>query len=203
MTNYDVDPRLLDALGNPSRHEVLLAIAETPDSVSGLAARLGRERSDIRRSLGELLASDAVEQLDDDDVGADDRRYRSMIRPFLDDAHWAALPPEHRHALFELTLRRLSERIEEALASGGFGHLQTHVSFTRLLLDEQGWREITDLLAGVVEEAMEIEAEAAERRGTSAAEPFYTNLAVVHFGRADAGRPGIDDDQEGECRSRP
>ena len=197
MTEHDVDPRLLHALGDPGRHELLLAIAETPDSVNGLAARLDREQPDIRRIVSELLASDVIEQLDGDDLGADDRRYRSMIRPFLDDAHWAMLPAEQRQALFELSLRRLSERVDEALASGGFGHLQTHVSFTRLLLDDQGWQELTDLLAGVLEEAMQIEAEAAERRRASAAEPFYTNLAVMHFGRADPGVAAERDEEVG------
>ena len=98
--------------------------------------------------------------------------------------------------MFALTLRRLSQRIDDALASGGFGHVQTHVSFTRLLLDEQGWQEMSDLLAGVLEEAMQIEADAAERRGAGGAEAFYTNLAVMHFGRADAGARATRDDQE-------
>jgi DNA-binding transcriptional ArsR family regulator len=195
MTEHEVDPRLLSALGDPERHRALLAIAETPDSVNGVSARLGQSPADVRRHLNELLANDAIEQLDGDDVRADDRRYRSMVRPFLDDAHWALLAPEQRQAIFALTLRRLSERIDDAIASDGFGHVQTHVSFTRLLLDEEGWQQLTDLLAGVLEEAMQIEAEAVERRNASGADPFHTNLAVLHFGRADAGARATPDDQ--------
>jgi DNA-binding transcriptional ArsR family regulator len=192
----EVDQRLLHALGDPMRHEVLLAIAETPDSVAGVSGRLDLPLEEVRGHVRELVASDAVEQIDGDDVRADDRRYRSMIRPFLDDAHWRELPAEQRQALFALTLRRLSERIDDGLASGGFGHVQTHVSFTRLLLDEQGWQEMSDLLAGVLEEAMQIEADAAERRRASGDEAFYTNLAVMHFGRADAGARATPEDQE-------
>src|SRR5215207_1956296 len=127
MMEHDVDPRLLNALGHPQRHEVLLAIAEHPDSVNGVSARLDQPAADVRRHVSELLANDAIEQLGGEDVGADDRRYRSMVRPFLDDAHWERLPPERRQAIFALTLRRLSERIDDAVESGGFGHPQTHV----------------------------------------------------------------------------
>jgi len=197
MNESDVDHRLLDALGDPKRYEVLLAIAERPDSVRGIAARLERAPADVRRHISELLAGDAIEPLEPGGADHDERGYRSMIRPLLDDAHWERLPPERRRQLFEISLRRLSERIDDALAVDGFGHVQTHVSFTRLLLDDQGWQEMADLLAGVVEEAMQIEAEAAQRRSGAGADAFHTNLAMLHFGRADAGVRASRDQLEG------
>jgi hypothetical protein len=128
--------------------------------------------------------------VDDPEVADDHRRYRSMIRPFLDDAHWRQLPADRRRALFGLTLRDISRRVEDAAAGEGFGHPQTHVSLTRLELDEQGWQEMTDLLAGVLEEAMEIQAECAGRRGRGeSGEMVGTNLAVMHFGRPDKSTP--------------
>ena len=95
--------------------------------------------------------------------------------------------PSGARALFDLTLADIATRISEARAVAGFGHVQTHVSLTRLMLDEQGWQEISDLLAGVLEEAMEIEAECAGRRRRGGArEPLHgSNLAMLHFGRAE------------------
>jgi DNA-binding transcriptional ArsR family regulator len=186
----DVDPRLLYALGDPVRHAVLTAIAETPTSASGASERLDLPVDEVRRHIVELLDCDAIELTDGDDVAPNARRYRAMIRPFLDDAHWRELPPDQRQAIFALTLRRLSARAQHALGTDGFGHVQTHVSFTRLLLDDQGWEEITDLLAGVLEEAMQIEAESAQRRAVGGLEAYATNLAIMHFGRTDAGVDG-------------
>jgi DNA-binding transcriptional ArsR family regulator len=185
-----VDPRILEALGDPVRQRIVTAISEAPAGAAALAERLGAPVAEIRRQLDVLVGCDAVEAVDGPDVPDEQRRYRPMLRPLLDDAHWAALPPERRQALFDQTLRDIATRIEAAQTAGGFGHVQTHVSFSRLLLDEQGWQEISDLLAGVVEEAMEIEADCADRQARGAREPLYgTNLVILHFGRGERGDP--------------
>jgi hypothetical protein len=187
----DVDPRILEALGDPVRQRIVTAISGTPGGATALAEQLGAPVEEIRRQLDVLVACDAIEPVDGPDAPAEHRRYRAMVRPFLDDAHWAALPPERRQALFDLTLRDIETRIAEARAVGGFGHVQTHVSHSRLMLDEQGWQEISDLLAGVLEEAMEIEADCAERQARGASEQLSGSiLAMLHFGRAERPAPG-------------
>jgi DNA-binding transcriptional ArsR family regulator len=184
----ETDPRLLRALGDPVRQELLTALSEAPASASNLSHALELPLTTVRDHIAALVADDAAEVVDDPEIPHDDRRYRAMIRPFLDDAHWRQLSGDQRRALFGLTLRDISRRVDDATAGDGFDHPQTHVSLTRLELDEQGWQEITDLLAGVLEEAMEIEAECAERRGRrEAGEVLGTNLAVMHFGRPDKG----------------
>jgi DNA-binding transcriptional ArsR family regulator len=187
----DVDPRILEALGDPMRQRIVTAVSGTPAAATALAEQLGASVEEVRRQLDVLVACDAVEAVDGTDVPPDHRRYRAMLRPFLDDAHWRALPPERRQALFELTLGEIAKQIDESRAVGGFGHVQTHVSHTRLTLDEQGWQEISDLLAGVLEEAMEIEADCADRHARGAREPLYgSTLAMLHFGRAERRAPG-------------
>ena len=182
----DVDPRILEALGDPVRQRIVTMLSESPAGAEALAQQLALPVERVRAHLDVLLRCDATEAVDGEDVPADERRYRAMLRPFLDDAHWRALPPERRQALFDLTLTDIATRVSEARAVAGFGHVQTHVSLTRLMLDEQGWQELSDLLAGVLEEAMEIEAECADRRARGAPEPLYgSNLAMLHFGRAE------------------
>ena len=180
------DPRILRALGDPVRQELLTALSEAPASAVELSDALELPVGTVRDHLAALVENDAAEVVDDPEIADDRRRYRAMIRPFLDDAHWRLLSADQRRALFGLTLRDISRRVGDAVAGDGFGHPQTHVSLTRLELDEQGWQEMTDLLAGVLEEAMEIEAECAGRRGRGeTGEMVGTNLAVMHFGRPD------------------
>jgi DNA-binding transcriptional ArsR family regulator len=186
-----VDPRILEALGDPLRQRIVTAVSGSPAAATALAEQLDAPVAEIRRHLDVLVRCDAVEPVDGPDVPAEHRRYRAMLRPLLDDAHWRALPPERRQALFDLTLSDIATRIAEARAVGGFGHVQTHVSLSRLMLDEQGWQEISDLLAGVVEEAMEIEADCADRQARGGSEPLFgTCLAILHFGRAERRAPG-------------
>ena len=182
----DVDPRILEALGDPVRQRIIAAVSGSPAGAYELAAQLDLPMEVVRQHLDVLIRCDAVEATDGAEVAAEERRYRAMLRPFLDDAHWRALSPERRQALFDLTLTDIGMEIDESRIAGGFGHVQTHVSFTRLHLDDEGWQEISDLLAGVLEEAMEIEAECADRQARGTREPLYgSNLVVLHFGRAE------------------
>ena len=182
-TEPDVDPRLLVALGHPVRQQMLMALSDAPATIASLAEQTAAGLPAVRRHMSVLLANDAVEPVDGEGE-PDHRRYRLMVRPFLDDAHWRRLPAHRRRALFALTLRRIAVQVEKGLAADGFGHEQTHVSLTRLQLDEQGWQELTDLLAGVLEEAMQIEADSAERIvAAKVPAPIESKLAILHFGR--------------------
>ena len=56
---------------------------------------------------------------------------------------------------------------------------------SRLVLDERGRQELTDLLAGV-EEAMQTKSDSAARAvGGEGAAQIESKLAILHFGRAD------------------
>jgi len=180
-----VDPRILRALRHPVRQMIVSCLCTTPANAVELAEELNLPLSRVRRHLRFLVENDAVEQVEGGGEDEDERRYRAMMRPFLDDAHFAQLPPERRELLNGLTLRDIARRIDESMESGGFRHEQTHVSLTRLLLDEQGWQETVDLLAGVLEEIMMIESEAAQRSAGTGEELSGSVFAILHFGKPD------------------
>jgi DNA-binding transcriptional ArsR family regulator len=180
-----VDPRILRALRHPIRQRIVSSLCGTPASALELAEQLELPLSRIRRHLRVLIENDAVEQVDGGGEGEDERRYRTMMRAFLDDAHFAQLPPERRELLNGLTLRDIARRIDDGMANGGFRHEQTHVSLTRLLLDEEGWQQTVDLLAGVLEEIMMIESESAERSAQTGEELAGSVFAILHFGKAE------------------
>lgn len=187
-TDSQIDPRLLRALRHPVRQQILVSLLATPASAGELADELGLPLSRIRRHLRFLCENDAIEPAETsaaDAAGEDERRYRSMMRPYLDDAHFAQLPAERRELLNALTLRDIARRVDDGMAAGGFRHHQTHVSYTRLLLDEQGWQEVVDLLAGVLEEVMMIEAEAMERATPAGEELEASSMAIMHFSNAE------------------
>jgi DNA-binding transcriptional ArsR family regulator len=176
-----LDMRLLRALGDPVRQRILTILNERVATGRELAAEVGIARVEVQEHLLALIADDAIEC-----VGHD--AYRAAIRPFLDDAHWAQLPVERRRALFVQNVQQIIDHVQPALAGGGFDDIRSHVSLTRVDLDAQGWEEVADLLAGVLEEVMDVHAESMERvqRGESR-EVIPAELAVLHFRRADRG----------------
>jgi DNA-binding transcriptional ArsR family regulator len=173
-----LDTRLLRALGDPVRQRILTVLNERVATGRELAAEVGVPLVDVQEHLLALIADDAVEC-----VGRD--AYRAAIRPFLDDAHWAQLPVERRRALFVQNVQQILDHVEPALSGDGFDDIRAHVSLTRIDLDLRGWEEVADLLAGVLEEVMDVHAESMERiqRGESQ-EVIPAELAILFFRRA-------------------
>lgn len=179
--DLELDTRLLRALGNPARQRILTVLNERVATAREIAAETGLELIRVQEHLLALIADDAVEC-----VGYD--AYRAAIRPFLDDAHWAQLPVETRRRLFAQNVQQILDHVEPALTGGGFDDIRSHVSLTRVELDARGWDEVADLLAGVLEEVMDVHAESMERvrRGESR-EVIAAELAVLHFRKAERG----------------
>jgi DNA-binding transcriptional ArsR family regulator len=178
-----VDKRLLLALGDPARQRVLTMLNERVATASQISGELDIPQLEVDSHLDVLLENDAIEASDGDPE--DDTAYRATIRPFLDDAHWAELSVDVRRALFAQNIRQIIEHLAPALADDGFDDPKTHVSLTRIDLDPQGWDEVADLLAGVLEEVMDIHADCMDRvtRGESEC-AIPAELVVLHFQRA-------------------
>ncbi len=178
-----VDKRLLLALGDPARQRVLTLLNERVATAAQISGELDIPEREVVSHLDVLLENDAIEASDGDPD--DDKTYRATIRPFLDDAHWAELPVDVRRALFAQNIRQIVEHLAPALADDGFDDPKTHVSLTRIDLDHQGWDEVADLLAGVLEEVMDIHADSVDRvtRGESES-TIPAELVVLHFQRA-------------------
>jgi DNA-binding transcriptional ArsR family regulator len=178
MPSSQVDKRLLIALGDPARQRVLTLLNERVATPAQISGELDMPEAEVVSHLAVLLENDAIE-------ASDDERYRATIRPFLDDAHWAELPLDVRRTLFAQNIRQIVEHLAPALAEDGFDDPKTHVSLTRIDLDRQGWDEVAQLLARLLDEVMDIHAASVDRiaRG-DAQETIPAELIVLHFQRA-------------------
>lgn len=178
-----VDERLLRALGHPTRQRVLTFLNERVATAAEIATALDIPPRDVESHLRVLIENDAIEAGDDD--ASSSTWYRATIRPFLDDDHWARLPIDARRALIAQTVRQIVEHVAPALANDGFDDPRAHVSITRIDLDRRGLDEVADLLAGVLEEIMDIHSESVDRvtRGESEG-TIPAELAVLLFERS-------------------
>lgn len=63
-----------------------------------------------------------------------------------------------------------------------------HLSRTNLILDEQGWEELRDMLNELLERVHDLQAESAARLGKSKeAIPVTSRLAIMHYEGAGSG----------------
>jgi DNA-binding transcriptional ArsR family regulator len=184
-----VDERLLRALGHPTRQRVLTLLNERVATPPEIAHELGIAENEVESHLRVLIENDAVEA--GGEAGSPHTWYRATIRPFLDDEHWARLPLDVRRALIAQTVTQIVEHVAPALANDGFDNPRAHVSITRIDLDRRGWDEVADVLAGVLEEIMDIHSESVDRvtRGESK-DTVPAELAVLLFERASRAARG-------------
>lgn len=113
--------------------------------------------------------------------GAVEHYYRARTQPLLSDQQWRELTTARRASLADLMLRDLWRDVLDARQANALVEDDVHLTRTLLALDEQGHRELSDLLVELVLKALEIEAGSKRRLGAASGRP--TELGVLHFDR--------------------
>lgn len=112
--------------------------------------------------------------------GAVEHFYRATLRPVVTDEAWSRLPPRRRRELADALLRDIWSDVLDAREADAWTAEDVHASRTLLRLDDQARRELGRALQEVVELALRLDRESAERAG---GEGRRSELAVLHFDR--------------------
>jgi hypothetical protein len=116
--------------------------------------------------------------------GALQHFYRATARPNLDEDQWRTLPSGLRRELTGETIQELVADLALAADAGTLEDPEVVLTRTPLELDERGWKKLNRLLARTLDQAHAIAAESAARQTDTKAEVFPTELALLHFKRA-------------------
>jgi DNA-binding transcriptional ArsR family regulator len=185
------DQRLIKALSHPLRYRILQALNHRVASPSELAKELGEPLGNVAYHVKILAENDAIEQVRTAPVrGAVEHFYRATIRPWFDEDQWARLPISVRRRMSGEVFQDIWDDVVAAVERDGFDDPKTHLSRTWLDLDDQAYAELEDLLATVLDRALELHAESAPRLAKLSAEERHlhaTALMMMHFHRAPGG----------------
>jgi DNA-binding transcriptional ArsR family regulator len=174
-TDTGAQRRVLQSLSHPLRLRILHELNVDVRSPSELAREFGEPIPNVSYHVKILLENGAIELVKTQPVrGALEHFYRATMRPQIDDELYARLPASARRAL---------------AADGGFDDPRTHISTTRLQLDEQAYEQLAAHLRETIELALRLEAESRERRDDGRAPAHSTRLALRHFHRAAGAEP--------------
>jgi DNA-binding transcriptional regulator GbsR (MarR family) len=114
--------------------------------------------------------------------GAIEHRYRAVARPYLSHRAWERVSPTSREAISDALLKAIGEEAGDALAAGTLGsRADSHLSRTRLSLDQTGWRDIAELLEKTLDRVLVIQEESVSRLAQPEAAQIEANLAILHF----------------------
>ncbi|MCW2988312.1 MAG: hypothetical protein JWM24_1250, partial [Solirubrobacterales bacterium] len=92
------------------------------------------------------------------------------------------IPASARKGICGSILETVGHDATEALMAGSIdARTDSHISRTPLTLDDQGWTEVTALLAETLNRAIEIQEQAATRLSNEKSDSVNTKLAILHF----------------------
>lgn len=174
---------LVKALTHPLRVEILMILNERTASPNELSKELNEGLGQVSYHVKVLRDYKCIEL-----VGTTPRRgavehyYRATSRAFLTDSDWRALPESVKPGLSADLLQVIVDDAVAALEGGTFHRRdEHHESWTPMLVDQQGWQDIADTLAGALDRVLEIQAEAAGRLAKSEEESIPISVAMMGY----------------------
>lgn len=177
-------------LAHPLRMRILRILNERVASPVEIARQLEQPLNTVAYHVRALLKANCIELVRRKQRrGAMEHFYRATTVPMFSDEQWADLPPSVTRQMFGAALQDIFAHVSTAAEEGGFDHPETHVSWTALRLDEDGFDEVVGLLAEVLDKLPDIEARAAARRmeeardGAETGVEHRTEVVLLHFHR--------------------
>jgi DNA-binding transcriptional ArsR family regulator len=178
-----VDPRLAKALSHPMRTRILSILNERVASPNEIAEMIDERLPNVSYHVRALLELDCIELVSTAQRrGAIEHYYRAVTRPFFSDRDWKRLPRSGRQAVTDVVLQMIWEDTSDAIKKGTFeNRTDRHLSRTPLVLDQEGWDEVRDLLKKVLSQAEGIAGKSAKRLAKSGEESIPTRLVLMNF----------------------
>lgn len=161
-----IDPSLAKALTHPLRGHILLMLGErgvaSPKEIGG-ALNVGVR--EISYHVRNLKARGLIRLVRTEQRRGVKEHYYELCEPlvYLDDEEWRRLPRQIQ-ARFSVSLLRvaMSDAVE-ALRAGTFNARDSHHSRMTMPVDEQGRREVGEVLGDALERLLEIKTGCAKR----------------------------------------
>jgi DNA-binding transcriptional ArsR family regulator len=180
--SHSLDDRLVKALAHPLRWRIVETMVERGEASPVQLARLLDEplatvshHTRVLRDLGciELTRTEPRR-------GAVEHYYRALMPAFFDDEEWKRVPAMLRRGVAGQILRRIVDDAAAAGALGAFDAPGAHLDRLLVELDDDGWRELSELLLDVLRRAQAIQSRSDARRGDGGG-ARTSEVAVLHF----------------------
>ena len=178
-----VDPRLAKALSHPMRARILTILNERVASPNEIAEIIDERLPNVSYHVRALLELDCIELVSTAQRrGAIEHYYRAVTRPFFSDRDWKRIPKSGRQAVTDVALQIVWQEVADAIKEGTFEQRSDrHLSRAPLVLDDQGWGELRDLLRNTLSQAESIGSKSAKRLAKSKEEGIQTRLVMMQF----------------------
>jgi predicted ArsR family transcriptional regulator len=178
-----VEQIVAKAFAHPLRVQILIILNEKVASPNMLAQQLDQSLNLVAYHVRVLEKYDCIELVDTKQRrGATEHFYRATRRQFLSDDEWSRMPTNLRPGMAGAMLKSVFEDIEEAAKSGTLDQVEDiHLSRTPMVVDEQGWADVSTLLKEALERLLEIQTESSKRIAAGEKPGILSKVHLLHF----------------------
>jgi len=160
------DPRLVKALAHPIRMKILTILDERTATPKELAAILGLPLENVSYHVRTLKDFGFIKLEKTRQVrGAVEHHYKLAARPRIGDKLWETVPRVVQEAIADASLDAFVHTLGQAAQQGGFDFGEAHISRHSLELDDQGVREVSDMVLEMLDRMETIAQKSRERFG--------------------------------------
>jgi Helix-turn-helix domain len=180
-----VNPRLAAAMSHPTRIHTMCVLVERCASPREVAAEIDEPLNNVTYHVNQLLKLGCIELVEASPAGGGrvvEHFYRATQHAYFDDDAWDALAPKAKLGVLNTVMRIISEDVAKAMGQGSFySRDDVHVSRSPMLLDEEGWNEVAELLNRTTKEMLEIEGRVADRCAGGEPPSIPTKVEILQF----------------------
>ncbi len=178
-----IDQRVAKVLTHPVRVQIMAILDQRVASPNEMANQLGVGLSHVSYHVKVLKEYECIELVKTRQRrGAVEHFYRAIMRPYFSDSDWGQLPRSARQGISSAVVQMIVEDAVESLDAGSFdSRPDRHLSRLPLVMDEEGWEELNQLLNDLLEQALDLQARSASRMAEEKTEGITSKLALFHF----------------------
>jgi predicted ArsR family transcriptional regulator len=178
-----IDKGLVKAISHPDRLWALHILNHRVASPNELALEMGVEVNHIAYHVRELAKYDCIELVDTKPRrGATEHFYRATKRAHFAKAEWLRVPQSLREDMLAQSLEVMGDDVNRSAEQGVFeARADRHWSHTPGSVDEQGWKEVQELLDATLDSYLKIQAESQERMAKSGEASVRMAVTMLGF----------------------
>jgi DNA-binding transcriptional ArsR family regulator len=177
--------RLATAIAHPTRLHTMRVLGERVASPSEIATEIGEPVNNVAyhvKVLAELGCIELIEVKEARGGRVKEHLYRANQQPYFDDEAWAQLGESEKLDVVGAIMQQISNDIADAMSHGTFLEPDDgHLSRTPLIVDQEGWGEVNDILAETLEKLLKVKENVVARTDDGHQASFPVKVHMMLF----------------------
>ena len=186
-----METTLAAIVAHPTRARAFTILNDRTASPVEIAQEIGKDVGHVGFHVRKLLQLNLIELVDERPVrGAVEHFYRAVERAVVSEEEFAALSIPEREGFTRYIMQRLVADVARSMDEETFAARTNHIiARTPMVVDEDGFQEMSDLHTELFERTLEIQARSAERMTRSGEDGISTISASMFFEVPERKRP--------------